>query len=78
MRGRVGLVDLVAERVGAQVDEALLGLALAVTCIAAMERVTDQPLVLMATSLGAFGVMWVAKYVILDKVMWRTEPSATT
>ena len=57
---------------------ALLGLALAVTCIAAMERVTDQPLVLMATSLGAFGVVWVAKYVILDKVMWRTEPSATT
>ena len=37
---------------------ALLGLALAVTCIAAMERVTDQPLVLMATSLGAFGVVW--------------------
>jgi hypothetical protein len=43
-----------------------------------MERVTDQPLVLMATSLGAFGVVWVAKYVILDKVMWRTEPPATT
>ena len=57
---------------------ALLGLGLAVTCIAAMERVTDQPLVLMATSLGAFGVVWVAKYVILDKVMWRSEPSATT
>ena len=57
---------------------ALLGLALAVMCIAAMERVTDQPLVLMATSLGAFGVVWVAKYVILDKVMWRTEPPATT
>ncbi|MAJ88913.1 MAG: hypothetical protein CL416_04850 [Acidimicrobiaceae bacterium] len=57
---------------------ALVGLALAVTCIAAMERVTDQPPVLMATSLGAFGVVWVAKYVILDRVMWRTEPSAAT
>ena len=43
--------------------------------IAAMQQITDAPLVLMATSLAAFGVVWVAKYVILDKVMWRSEPS---
>lgn len=54
---------------------ALVGLVFAVACIAAMEQITDAPLVLMATSLAAFGVVWVAKYVILDKVMWRSEPS---
>ena len=57
---------------------ALVGLAFAVSAIAVMERFTESTLVLMATSLAAYGVVWVAKYVVLDKIMWHTPPSADT
>ena len=55
---------------------ALIGLVFAVSAIAVMERFTDSTLVLMATSLAAYGVVWVAKYVVLDKIMWRTPAEA--
>ena len=29
-----------------------------------------RPPVLMATSLAAYGVVWIAMYVVLDKIMW--------
>lgn len=51
---------------------ALIGLVFAVTAIAVMEQFTDSTPVLMATSLAAYGVVWVAKYLVLDKIMWRT------
>ena len=51
---------------------ALIGLVFAVTAIAFMEQFTDSTPVLMATSLSAYGVVWVAKYLVLDKIMWRT------
>ncbi len=57
---------------------ALVGLAFAVSAIAVMERFTESTLVLMATSLAAYGVVWVAKYVVLDKIMWHTPSSADT
>ncbi len=49
---------------------ALIGLVFAVSMIAIAERFTDSTILLMATSLGAYGVVWVLKYVILDQVMW--------
>ena len=52
---------------------AVVGLAFAVTCISIVQRYTDAPLVVMATSLAAFGVVWVVKYFVLDKVMWRAS-----
>ena len=55
---------------------ALIGLVFAVSAIALMEQFTDSTLVLMATSLAAYGVVWVAKYVVLDKIMWRTPAEA--
>ncbi|MEM9467841.1 MAG: GtrA family protein [Actinomycetota bacterium] len=51
---------------------ALVGLIFAVTSIAIVEQFTENTLALMFTSLAAYGVVWVAKYIILDKVMWRT------
>ena len=57
---------------------ALVGLAFAVSAIAVMERFTESTLVLMATSLAAYGVVWVAKYVVLDKIMWHTPSSTDT
>lgn len=55
---------------------ALIGLVFAVSAIAVMEQFTDSTLVLMATSLAAYGVVWVAKYVVLDKIMWRSPAPA--
>ena len=57
---------------------ALIGLVFAVSAIAVMEQFTDSTLVLMATSLVAYGVVWVAKYVVLDKIMWRTPADAAS
>lgn len=53
---------------------ALIGLLFAVTAIAVAERFTSSTVVLMATSLVAYGVVWVAKFFVLDRVLWR-EPS---
>ena len=49
---------------------ALVGLVFAVTSIAIVEQFTENTLVLMFTSLAAYGVVWVAKYIILDRIMW--------
>ena len=53
---------------------ALIGLLFAVTAIAVAERFTSSTVVLMATSLVAYGVVWVAKFFVLDRVLWH-EPS---
>ncbi|MCP4224215.1 MAG: hypothetical protein GY773_12780 [Actinomycetia bacterium] len=49
---------------------AVVGLVFAVSMIAIVERSTSSTIAIMATSLGSYGVVWVAKYVFLDKVMW--------
>lgn len=49
---------------------AIIGLAFSASMIAIVERSTDATIVLMFTSLAAYGVVWVAKYLFLDKVMW--------
>lgn len=48
----------------------LIGLVFAVTSIGIVEQFTDNTLALMLTSLAAYGVVWVAKYIVLDKIMW--------
>lgn len=59
---------------------AIIGLLFAVASIAIMERFTDHPIVIMLTSLGAYGVVWVGKYFVLDKIMWRVpaDPEPTS
>ena len=34
-----------------------------------------SPLVINLTSLAAFGVVWAVKFVVLDRVLFKTEPS---
>lgn len=34
----------------------------------------SQTVLVMATTLGAFGVVWVARFVILDRVLFRASP----
>ncbi|MEM9522061.1 MAG: GtrA family protein [Actinomycetota bacterium] len=52
---------------------ALVGLIFAVSSIAVVEQFTDNTPVIMLTSLGAYGVVWVAKYLILDRLMWASS-----
>lgn len=56
---------------------ALIGLVFAVTSIAIVEQFTENTLVLMFTSLAAYGVVWVAKYFVLDKLMWGSSDDDT-
>lgn len=41
------------------------------------DRWDPSPIVINLTSLAAFGVVWVAKFVILDRVLFKSEEAAT-
>ena len=49
---------------------ALVGLALSSLAVAVIEHFTQRTLLVVAGSLGAYGSVWVAKYVFLDRVLW--------
>ncbi|MET0727877.1 MAG: GtrA family protein [Acidimicrobiales bacterium] len=46
------------------------GLALSTGLVTLAERVSDATLLVMAANLAGFGVLWVAKFLFLDKVMF--------
>lgn len=46
------------------------GLALSTGLVALAHSVSDSTLLVMAASLGGFGVLWVAKFLFLDQVMF--------
>ena len=56
---------------------ALVGLVFALGAIALVSRYTESVILLMLTSLTAYGVVWVAKYFVMDKLMWAHKPSAS-
>ena len=50
---------------------ALLGLVLSTIAVAWVDsRWGDAPLLISATNIAAFGVLWVAKFFVLDKVLF--------
>ena len=49
---------------------ALVGLAFSTLCVWLVGFVTDRTIFLIATNFCAYGVVWVAKYVILERLMW--------
>ena len=49
---------------------AFLGLLLSSIAVAVVDDGTDWPPAIAAANLGGFGVLWVAKFVILDKVLF--------
>jgi putative flippase GtrA len=56
---------------------ALVGLLLSTAAVGFAGRYTDETAYILLANLSAYGVIWVAKYVILDKVMWRaTHPQS--
>jgi putative flippase GtrA len=56
---------------------AFLGLVISTILVAMAENYSDMTLVLMGTNLLAFGCVWVAKFFILDRVLFRQDPILT-
>ena len=53
---------------------ALVGLALSSLAVAVIEQLADRTVLVLAGNFGAYGSVWVAKYVFLDRVMWPRSP----
>lgn len=48
----------------------LAGLALSTGAVAMVDRVSDAEVLVMGASLAGFGVLWVAKFLFLDQIMF--------
>jgi putative flippase GtrA len=46
------------------------GLALSTALVAIAEEISDSTLLVMAASVAGFGILWVAKFLFLDQVMF--------
>ena len=55
---------------------ALVGLALSSLAVRIVEHFTQLTVLVVAGNLSAYGVVWVAKYLFLDRVMWRAPEMA--
>lgn len=53
---------------------ALVGLGLSSLVVAIIEQLADRTVLVVAGNFGAYGTVWVAKYVFLDRVMWPRVP----
>lgn len=49
---------------------ALIGLGFSTLCIWIAGFFTENSLLLIAVNIGAYGIVWVAKYLVLDRLMW--------
>jgi putative flippase GtrA len=52
---------------------ALLGLVLSTIAVAIVSNYTDAAIFVSLTNIAAFGVLWVAKFVILEKVLFKGD-----
>lgn len=52
---------------------AFLGLVLSNVLVAIVERRWDSWVLINLANLAAFGVLWIAKYMVLDRVLFRIE-----
>ncbi len=50
---------------------ALIGLVFSTVVVNIVGQHTDRTLLILAGNISAYGIVWIAKYVFLDKVMWR-------
>ena len=46
------------------------GLALSTGLVAVAHSISESQLLVMAANLGGFGVLWVAKFLFLDQIMF--------
>ena len=52
---------------------ALAGLLLSTVAVAIVSRYTDSTLAVSATSVASFGVLWLGKFAILERVLFKGE-----
>ena len=53
----------------------LIGLALSTFTVSYADHRWDSTVAVMSANLVVFGVVWVAKYFVLDQVLWKAEPA---
>lgn len=54
---------------------ALVGLAFSTFVVDLIERYTERTTLILLGNLAAYGVVWLGKYVFLDKIMWKHRPA---
>ena len=54
---------------------ALVGLLCSTFVVNQVEQHTERTIFIIAGNISAYGIVWIAKYVVLDKVMWRHQPA---
>ena len=54
---------------------ALVGLTVSSAAVELVDRFTDRTVLVLAGNLAAYGTVWVAKYLFLDRVMWPSPAS---
>lgn len=54
---------------------ALIGLVFSTAVVGLVERHTEMTIFILAGNLAAYGVVWIAKYLVLDRLMWRHQPA---
>ena len=54
----------------------LAGLVLSTLAVAAVSSITTSGLAVSAANIGAFGVLWVAKFFVLDEVVFAAAAAA--
>ena len=55
---------------------ALVGLAMSSLAVALVERFTQRTLFVVCGTMSAYGVVWIAKYLFLDQVIWHRDARA--
>ena len=69
-------------RMGAEVmmfwTVALVGLVLSSFTVRLVEQYTHRTVYVVASYIGVYGVLWVAKYLFLDRVMWQRASGAVS
>lgn len=51
----------------------LLGLAVSTVAVSVVAGMWDNPLAINVANIGSFGLLWVAKYLVLDAVMFGAD-----
>jgi putative flippase GtrA len=54
---------------------ALVGLTFSSICVTIAGTLTDSEVVLLGVQLVAYGIVWIAKYLVLDQLMWSHKSS---
>ena len=54
---------------------ALIGLAFSTLVVDLVDRYTDRTVFVLLGNLAAYGIVWIAKYLFLDKIMWKHQPA---